>query len=334
LIIKNTDALGQQAKVFEDEVKKFSGVENATMTGYLPTSGWRNDSPLFPDATADTKDAVSTQIWRIDENYIPTLGMKMAKGRNFSADFPTDSSGVIINEAAAKLFGFNDPLNRPLYYMNNFPKKELTKYHIIGVVKNFNFNTLRQVVTPLCFFYERQNSSIAFRVHSANMPHLISMIQDKFKSLAPEQPFSYSFMDDDFNKTYSNEARMGKISMTFSGLAILIACLGLLGLITFAAEQRAKEIGIRKVLGANGINIVSMLSKDFLKLVLIASVIAIPIAWIAMNKWLQGFAYRIQISWWILTGAALLAVFIALATIFYQAIKAAMANPVKSLRSE
>jgi putative ABC transport system permease protein len=141
-------------------------------------------------------------------------------------------------------------------------------------------------------------------------------------------------MDDDFNKTYSNEARMGKISMTFSGLAILIACLGLLGLITFAAEQRAKEIGIRKVLGANGINIVSMLSKDFLKLVLIASVIAIPIAWIAMNKWLQGFAYRIQISWWILTGAALLAVFIALATIFYQAIKAAMANPVKSLRSE
>jgi putative ABC transport system permease protein len=141
-------------------------------------------------------------------------------------------------------------------------------------------------------------------------------------------------MDEDFNKTYSDEQRMGGISMTFSVLAILIACLGLLGLITFAAEQRAKEIGIRKVLGANGRDIVSMLSKDFLKLVLIASLIAIPLAWWAMNKWLQGFAYRIEISWWILVSAALLAIFIALLTIFYQAIKAAIANPVKSLRSE
>jgi putative ABC transport system permease protein len=334
LIIKNTDALGRQAKVFEDEVKKLNGVENATMTGYLPTAGWRSDSPLFPDATTDTKNAVSTQIWRIDENYIPALGMKMAMGRNFSADFPTDSSGIIINEAALKLFGFKDPLNRPLYYMNDFPKKDLTKFHIIGIVKNFNFNTLREEVTPLCFLYQPQNSSIAFRVHSANLPNLISLIQNKFKNLAPQQPFSYSFMDDDFNKTYSNEQRMGGISMTFSALAILIACLGLLGLITFAAEQRAKEIGIRKVLGASGGNIVSMLSKDFLKLVFIASLIAIPLAWWAMNKWLQGFAYRIQISWWILASAALLAVFIALVTIFYQAMKAAIANPVDSLRSE
>ena len=218
--------------------------------------------------------------------------------------------------------------------MNDFPKKDLTKFHIIGIVKNFNFNTLREEVTPLCFLYQPQNSSIAFRVHSANLPNLISLIQNKFKNLAPEQPFSYSFMDDDFNKTYSNEQRMGGISMTFSALAILIACLGLLGLITFAAEQRAKEIGIRKVLGASGGNIVSMLSKDFLKLVFIASLIAIPLAWWAMNKWLQGFAYRIQISWWILASAALLAVFIALATIFYQAMKAAIANPVDSLRSE
>ena len=334
LIIKNTDVLGKQAKVFEDEVKKLNGVENATVTGYLPTAGWRSDSPLFPDANADIKSAVSTQIWKVDENYIPTLGMKMAKGRNFSADFPTDSSAIIINEAAAKLFGFTDPLNRPLYYMNDFPKKDLTKFHIIGVVKNFNFNTLREEVTPLCFLYQPQNGSVAFRIHSANIPNLVSMIGDKFKSLAPEQPFSYSFMDDDFNKIYSNEQRMGGISITFSVLAILIACLGLLGLITFAAEQRAKEIGVRKVLGANAGDIVSMLSKDFLKLVLVASLIAIPIAWLAMNKWLQGFAYRINISWWILVIAALLAVFIALATIFYQAIKAAVANPVDSLRSE
>lgn len=334
LIIKNTDGLGNQAKVFEDEVKKLNGVENVTMTGYLPTGGWRNDSPLFPDANTDTKNAVSTQMWRIDENYIPTLGMKIIKGRNFSRDFLTDSSAIILNESAMRLFGFTDPINRPLYYMNNFPEKELTKYHIIGIVKDFNFNSLRQQVTPLCFFYGAPAASAAIRIHSANIPQLISSIENRYKTLAPGQPFAYSFMDEDFNKTYSNEQRMGTISMIFSGLAILVACLGLLGLITFAAEQRAKEIGIRKVLGANGSNIISMLSKDFLKLVLVASIIAIPLAWVAMNKWLQSFAYRIEISWWIFAIAALLSVFIALITIFYQAVKAAIANPVESLRSE
>jgi putative ABC transport system permease protein len=334
LIIKNTDGLGQQSKVFEDEVKKLNGVQNVTMTGYLPTAGWRNDSPLFPDANTDTKNAVSTQMWRIDENYIPTLGMKIIKGRNFSRDFPTDSSAIILNESAARLFGFADPINKALYYMNKFPIKDLTKYHIVGIVKDFNFNSLRQHVTPLCFFYNAQAASAAVRIHSANIPQLISSIEATYKTLAPGQPFAYSFMDEDFNKTYSNEQRMGTISMIFSGLAILVACLGLLGLITFAAEQRSKEIGIRKVLGANGSNIVSMLSKDFLKLVFIASFIAIPLAWVAMNKWLQGFAYRIEISWWIFAIATLLSVFIALITIFYQALKAAIANPVESLRSE
>lgn len=334
LIIKNTDGLGQQSKVFEDEVKKLNGVQNVTMTGYLPTAGWRNDSPLFPDANTDTKNAVSTQMWRIDENYIPTLGMKIIKGRNFSRDFPTDSSAIILNESAARLFGFADPINKSLYYMNKFPIKDLTKYHIVGIVKDFNFNSLRQHVTPLCFFYGAQAASAAVRIHSANIPQLISSIEATYKTLAPGQPFAYSFMDEDFNKTYSNEQRMGTISMIFSGLAILVACLGLLGLITFAAEQRSKEIGIRKVLGANGGNIVSMLSKDFLKLVFIASFIAIPLAWVAMNKWLQGFAYRIEISWWIFAIATLLSVFIALITIFYQALKAAIANPVESLRSE
>jgi putative ABC transport system permease protein len=334
LIIKNTDGLGQQSKVFEDEVKKLNGVQNVTMTGYLPTAGWRNDSPLFPDANTDTKNAVSTQMWRIDENYIPTLGMKIIKGRNFSRDFPTDSSAIILNESAARLFGFADPINKALYYMNKFPIKDLTKYHIVGIVKDFNFNSLRQHVTPLCFFYGAQAASAAVRIHSANIPQLISSIEATYKTLAPGQPFAYSFMDEDFNKTYSNEQRMGTISMIFSGLAIFVACLGLLGLITFAAEQRSKEIGIRKVLGANGSNIVSMLSKDFLKLVFIASFIAIPLAWVAMNKWLQGFAYRIEISWWIFAIAALLSIFIALITIFYQALKAAIANPVESLRSE
>lgn len=334
LIIKNTDALGKQAKVFKDEALKLSSVQNATMTGFLPTAGWRSDSPLFPTPTADTKNAISTQIWRIDENYIPTLGMEMVQGRNFSKDFPTDSSGIIINEAFAKLIGFRDAINKPLYSSNEITSKDFTKYHVIGVVKDFNFNSLHDEVTPLVFLLSPQNGSIAFRINTSHINDLISSIQQIYKNVAPGQPFKYSFMDADFNKTYVAEQKMGGLSITFSILAILIACLGLFGLITYAAEQRTKEIGIRKVLGASVTNVTSMLSKDFLKLVLIASLISFPVAWWVMNKWLQNFAYRINISWWIFVIAGITAILIALITVSFQAIKAAVANPVESLRSE
>ncbi|MFZ1799213.1 MAG: ABC transporter permease [Chitinophagaceae bacterium] len=334
LIIKNTDALGKDAKVFKEEALKLSGVENATMTGYLPTANWRSDSPLFPEPTMDMKNAVSTQMWRVDENYIPTLGMKMAQGRNFSKDFTTDTSAIIINEAFAKLIGFKDALNKPLYYMNNFPSTDFTKYNIIGVVKNFNFNSLHDEVTPLVFFLSQQNGSIAFRVNTAHIDQVVTSLENLYKKTAPSQPFAYSFMDADYNKTYLSEQKMGGLSITFSILAIFIACLGLFGLITYAAEQRTKEIGIRKVLGASVSNVTTMLSKDFLRLVLIASLISFPIAWWAMNYWLQGFAYRIEISWWIFLLAGCTAIFIALLTICIKAIRAAMANPVKSLRSE
>ena len=334
LIIKNTDALGKDARVFKEEALKLSGVENATMTGYLPTANWRSDSPLFPEPTMDMKNAISTQMWRVDENYIPTLGMKMAQGRNFSKDFTTDTSAIIINEAFAKLIGFKDALNKPLYYMNNFPSTDFTKYNIIGVVKNFNFNTLHDEVTPLVLFLSQQNASIAFRVNTAHMDQLFASLEKLYKKTAPSQPFAYSFMDADYNKTYLSEQKMGGLSITFSILAIFIACLGLFGLITYAAEQRTKEIGIRKVLGASVSNVTTMLSKDFLRLVLIASLISFPVAWWAMNYWLQSFAYRIEISWWIFLVAGCTAIFIALLTICFKAIRAAMANPVKSLRSE
>ena len=332
LIIKNTDVLGDQTKIFKDEVLKLSGVQNATMTGFLPTAGWRSDSPLFPTPVTDTKDAISTQVWRIDENYIPTLGIAMEQGRNFSKEFPTDSSGIIINEAFAKLLGFNDVLNKPLYYLNHFPSKEPSKYHIIGVVKNFNFNSLHDMVSPLVFLLSPQNGSISFRINAPHINNLITSIQDIYKRIAPGQPFTYSFMDEDFNKTYKSEQRMGGLSITFSILAILIACLGLFGLITYAAEQRTKEIGIRKVLGATVANITTMLSKDFLKLVLISTLIAFPLSWLAMNKWLQSFEYRIHISWWIYLVAGVTAILIALITVCVRAIKAATTNPVDSLR--
>lgn len=336
LVINNVYPLGAQAKSFKEDLLKLSGVQNATATGYLPTGNSRNDAPLFKDASLDQKSAVSLQQWVVDDKYIPVLGMQMAKGRNFSSQFLTDSSGVIINEVAAKLFGFKDAVNQTVYYLGDILNKDVKPkpYHIIGIVKNFNFNSLREVVTPLALFLDERNGSLALKINTANIPKLITQIEGKYKSYVPAQPFSYSFMDDDFNNIYKTDQRVGKISVTFSVLAILIACLGLFGLVTYAAEQRIKEIGVRKVLGASVISIIGLLSKDFLKLVVIAAFIAFPFAWWAMNSWLQSYAYRINISWWIFAIAGVAAIFIALITVSLQAIKAAVVNPVKSLRTE
>ncbi|PWT98469.1 MAG: cell division protein FtsX [Bacteroidetes bacterium] len=334
LVIKGTSALGNQARAFKDDVLKINGVQSGTMTGFLPTSGWRTDNPLFPDASLNQKTAVSAQNWRVDEDYIPTLGMKMSKGRNFSKEFQTDSTAVILNESAAKLFGFTDPINKSVYTLTNFPAPGSKQFHVVGVVKDFNFNSLREQVSPLVLFLSQENGSMAFRLNTANITGIISKIESDWTRMAPSQPFSYSFMDDDFNNIYNSEQRIGKIFVSFAILAIFIACLGLFGLVTYAAEQRRREIGIRKVLGASVGNIIGMLSKDFLWLVLISAIIAFPIAWWSMNKWLQDFAYRIHISWWIFVFAAILAMLIACITVGFQAFKAAISNPVKSLRTE
>jgi putative ABC transport system permease protein len=334
LVLQNTNALGQQTRTFRDDILRMSGVENATMTGYLPTSGWRSDNPLYPQADMDQKKAVSMQVWYIDDRYIPTLGMQMAQGRNFSTQFPTDSAGVIINESAAKLLGFKDLANKELYSMDDFPASNLTRLKVIGIVKDFNFSSLRDQVTPLAFRFGTQRASIAARVNTKNMPALIAQLETKWKTMAPGQPFRYTFMDEDFNNLYHSEQRTGKIFISFAVLAIFIACLGLFGLVTYAAEQRTKEIGIRKVLGASVSNIVGMLSKDFLVLVAVSSLIAFPVAWWAMNKWLQDFAYRVDIGWWIFLLAGALAIIVALTTVSFQAIRAALMNPVKSLRTE
>lgn len=334
MIVQNGFALGDHAKTFRNELKNIKGVENVTMTGFLPTGDNRSDSPLFPEASLNQKAAVSMQTWYVDENYIPTLKMEMAKGRNFSSQLQTDSSAVIVNEAAAKMLPFADPIGKTLYYLTDMQSKEVTTYQIIGVVKDFNFNSLRDQVTPMVLFFDESRGSIALRFQTSDISSLISQVQGKWKSIAPNQPFSYTFMDEDFNNIYQSEQRIGKIALSFSVLAILIACLGLFGLVTYAAEQRTKEIGIRKVLGASVSNIVRMLSKDFMKLVVIAMVFAFPLSWYFMNKWLEDFAYRISIDWKVFALAGLAAILIAIITVSFQAIKAAITNTVKNLRTE
>lgn len=334
LVINQTYTLGDKATTFKNELSSIPGVLGVTMTSYLPTNFYRNNNAFFTSPALDPKSAISMQMWDVDENYIPTLGMKIMEGRNFSQQYLTDSTGIIINEAAAKFLNTKDLLNKKLYSITDFKTKQLNEFHIVGVVKNFNFSSLRDLITPLALNLGKNNGNISVRVDASNLTSVISGIKAKWKTLAAGQPFDYNFMDDQFNKLYSSEQQVGRISITFSLLAIVIACLGLFGLVTYAAEQRTKEIGIRKVLGANVPVIVSMIVRDFLKLVIIASVIAFPIAWWGMNKWLLNFAYRVNIGWWIFLIAALFAVAVTLVTISYQAIKAAVANPTKSLRSE
>ncbi|SJZ85425.1 putative ABC transport system permease protein [Chitinophaga eiseniae] len=334
MVLQNTAALGTQAKAFRQEVLGLNGVQAGTMTSYLPTGLSRNDGPMFLTPVPDPKNAVTMQMWSVDDQYIPAMGMHMKTGRNFSAAFATDSQAVVINEAAARLIGLKDPLNQKIYEWQDQGGKSGNGYTIIGVVKDFNFNSLREQVTPLALFLQEDKGSMAFRMRSNDIPALVAQVEEKWRTMVPNQPFNYSFMDDDFNRLYQSESRMGKISLSFAILAIFIASLGLFGLAAYAAEQRTREIGIRKVLGATMTNIVHLLSKDFLKLVMIAILFAFPLGWWAMHRWLLDFAYRISIGWEIFAAAGFMAIGIALATISFQAIRAALANPVNSLRAQ
>jgi len=332
LIINGTSSLGKNAEAFKDEVLDIPGVISGTLSGYLPVSSSRNDVSLSKSPVIDSKSGIDMQHWSVDEDYIPTMGMQMVKGRNFSKQFGTDSSAAIINETAAALLGFDNPVGKKLYGYDDI--NHPVAFEIIGVVKNFNYESLHQSIGPLCMMLGKSTWTASFKINTSNIQNLIDQIEDKWKAMAPGISFSYQFMDDAFNNMYRNEQRVGKVAVTFAILTILIACLGLFGLVTYTSEQRVKEIGIRKVLGATVSNIVSMLSRDFLALVLLAIIIASPIAWFAMHRWLQDFAYRINISLWVFVLAGLVAVAIALVTVSFQAIKVALANPVKNLRTE
>jgi putative ABC transport system permease protein len=333
LIINNTDGLGNRAKAFKNDVLNIPGVSSGTLSSYLPvTSSSRTDITYSKDAVMDSRNGFNQQEWRVDYDYIRTMGMKIIAGRGFSKDFGSDSSAMIINETTRDILGYDNPVGKKIYSNNGAGSIE--SYNIIGVVENFHFSSLRNNIGPLALMLGNSSGFASFKVDTKDVKTLLGKIGDKWKAMMPEVPFSYRFLDDAFNQMYDSEQRIGKIALSFALLAIIIACLGLFGLATYMAEQRTKEIGVRKVLGATVSDIASMLSKDFLRLVVIAAVFSFPLAWWFMHNWLEDFAYRVNISWWIFIAAAVIALAIALATVGFQAIKAAVANPVKSLRTE
>jgi len=332
--IHDTYVLQSKIETFKNEVLKQTGVVSGTVSGYLPVPSGRSDNSFFPEGEIINEKAVSMQFWGIDHDYLPTLGIQLAQGRNFSNEFSTDSNAIILNESAARLFGYLDPIGKQITTFEDVATKKMRTYTVIGVVKNFHFESLRENVGALSFCLSPSTGLTSFRIKTDEVGNTVKAIEKIWKKLAPGESFSYTFMNEDFNNVYRSEQRVGKIFISFALLAIFIACLGLFGLATYAAEQRTKEIGIRKVLGASVGNVVGMLSKDFLKLVIIAAFFAFPLSWWAMHKWLEDFAYRIDIGWWVFLVAGVIALLIALLTVSFQAVKAAIANPVKSLRTE
>ncbi|HVZ24897.1 MAG TPA: ABC transporter permease [Sediminibacterium sp.] len=332
LIVRSTYLLQKNVDAFRNEVLQIPGVQSGTLTGFLPVPSYRNDNSYSKEAVLSAESGLDMQSWRVDYDYIPTMGMEISEGRNFSKAFGSDSSGVILNETAVRLLGYHDPVGRILYGSDDHNKTiPLT---IIGVVKNFHFASLRERIGPLCLRLGNNVGMGSFRIKSDNIAQIVQQVEAKWRALAGGAPFDYQFMDDAFDHMYHAEQRVGRIAMIFSILAILIACLGLFGLVAYAAEQRTREIGIRKVLGASVVSIISLLSRELLLLVLVAALIAFPIAWYAMNRWLDDFAYRIRISIWVFASAGFAAICIALLTVGFQAMKAALANPIKALRTE
>ncbi len=333
ITIPNSYALGKNEQVYKNDMLKDPRIVNATASYYKPAGPTNNNNALaYPQGN---DNLVMTSIeYRVDENYIPTMGMQMLTGRNFSKTFATDSLAIILNETAASALGYGvmNAVGKTVIRENSDRGTNIP-FHVIGVVKNFNFKSLHETISPLVMVLEPEGGLI-FKIKTADVQGLLATMKTKWDSYNTGEPFSYSFMDELYNKTYSAEQKTGTILNIFSVLTIFVACLGLFGLATYTSEQRTKEIGIRKVLGATVTQVTQMLSKGFLKLVIIASLIAFPASWWAMNKWLQSFAYRIHISWWVFVVAGCIALLIALITVSWQAIKAALSNPVKSLRAE
>lgn len=335
MVINNTQVMGDGTRAFKNELLRLPGVKAVSSGGYLPVAGSsRNDNTFSKEAVMDMKNGFNMQVWGVDENYIPLLGMEIKQGRNFSEEFVSDSMAVIINETTADMLGYENPVGKKIYKSQSNSEAEMLAYTIIGVVKNFHFESLKQKIGPLCMRLRNADWAIAVKMDATNIQNLVKQVEQKYAAHASGFPFGYSFLDASFNNMYKAESKAGKLAFSFAVLAILIACLGLFGLAAYMAEQRNKEIGVRKVLGASVNQIMVLLSMDFLKLVAISACLAFPLSWIVMNKWLEDFAFRINIGWWVFLVAGVLAALIALVTVGFQALKAALNNPVKSIRTE
>lgn len=318
-------------EAFKESLRSITGVKSTAASSSVPGSGNPGAYSEIENKSGDLQIA-NLDLYFVDFDYIPQFNLKMVAGRPFSKDFGTDSTqAMVMNEAAVKLFGYSSPeqaIGRRFRQWGREGK-------IVGVIKDFHFRSLQEEIKPLTMRIEPGGSElISVKIEGGDMKATLAAVESKWKSIMPDRPFSYYFMDEFFDRQYRSEERFEKLFFNFAILAIFISCLGLLGLASYSTAQRTKEIGVRKVMGASIGSIVGLLSMDFLKLVLFAFLIAAPIAYYGMYQWLQNFAYRTDIHWWVFLIAAVLSAMVAFATVSFQSIRAALMNPVKSLRSE
>jgi putative ABC transport system permease protein len=323
ITIDNIPQLGEHAEAFRDQMAKQSGVSGTSLHTGEPGNG--SVSTFSGFKSKYMQDGAAMNTYPGDEQFIPLMGFHILKGRTFNKELASDSSAVILNEAAVKLMGLKEPLG-----------EEIEKgAYVIGVVKDFHWESLRQEIAPTAFVMGRDKYyQLSIRLNNASAANVIAAAEAEWKKLVPDEPLRYHFMDENFGKLLEKEKVLGNAVVFFTVLAIFISCLGLYGLSAYTTEQRNKEIGIRKVLGADASHIVVMLNRKFALLVMISAVIATPLTIYFMNKWIEGFAYRTELQAWIFITAILCAFMIALFTVSFHSIKASMTNPVETLKYE
>ena len=326
LQLANT-GLEKKSREFVNALRQHPGIGAISITNRVPGHTF-NGYGIIPEGhTAD--EHIMAKVLETDTEFPSTYNISLTAGRYFSPEMQTDTTdAIVINEAMAKFLNWNEPIGK------KFEIEGERNGKVIGVIKDINTSSLREAVSPLAIILKSNPMYLSVKLKAGDTKASLAFIQNTWKQLEPVHPFDYSFLDEQLDKFYKSDSQLLNVLSIFAAIAICIACMGLFGLSMYTTRQRTKEIGIRKVLGASVSGVTVLLSKDFLKLVFLASIIAFPVAWLLVNKWLQDFAYRVKISWWVFVLAGIIALLIALVTVSFQAIKAAIANPVKSLRTE
>ncbi len=325
LLLHGTHTLGDKVQTLKEALLQFSDTKSVSVSDYLPVSGTKRNGNTFNVNVEGNVLREPAQIWRVDQDYIQTMGMKILQGRDFSSEIASDSSAMIINETMAKNLNISLPFDPHI--------KNGDKWNVIGIVQDFHFENLKDDIRSICLVLGNSPGIMSVKVNTADMPVFLHSVKELWDDFAPDQPIRYSFLDDNYARMYEDVQRMGHIFTSFAMLAIIVACLGLFALASFMTEQRAKEISVRLVLGASFRTVYRLLTLDFLKLVGISLLLASPIAWFMMQRWLEDFAYRIEIGWEVFLLAGVLAAGIALLTISTQSVRAALRNPAESLRT-
>lgn len=335
VMLRNTWWLRGKTLDFKARLQEIPGIAQVSCADYFPTPSSRNNLAFNPVGAEVSTKSISSQLWEVDFDYLSAFDLKIKTGRWFNPALAGDSVACVLNESAARAYGWADPVGHQISTLIDSELQHKIQVKIIGMVEDFHFESLRENIQPLALVIGRGSGTIALRLSpGSDVEKCMAAVGQLFKQYLPGQPFNYRFLDEEFHQQYRAEQRIGSILGAFAGFAIFIACLGLFGLAAFMAEQRTKEIGIRKVLGASVRSVVGLLSADFLKLVVASFVFAFPLAYFFMQRWLADFAYRIEIQGWMFAATGAVALAIAFLTVSFQSAKAALANPVKSLRSE